>query len=193
MLKQSRGPSTSAAAIVNHPLRSRVWHALVDTTASPAELARQFGQSVTDVAYHVRVLAEMGVIEKVRERPVRGAVESFWTSIQRPEISREEVAGMEPEDATANAVLTMQLSFADLTQSIDAGTFVERPEHIALRVGATFDEEGWEKVSGAYEKLLDLVYETEAESTGRLATDPDLPQVDSVAIGFLLEKPSKLR
>lgn len=36
-----------------------------------------------DVAYHLRGLAELGALEKVDERQVRGALEKFWKVARR--------------------------------------------------------------------------------------------------------------
>jgi hypothetical protein len=47
---------------------------------SPKELDRifdeQFGVSL--VSYHMRTLADVGAVEKVRQQAVRGAVQSFY-------------------------------------------------------------------------------------------------------------------
>jgi hypothetical protein len=33
---------------------------------------------LSHISYHVRALAKIGVLRKVRERRVRGSVETFW-------------------------------------------------------------------------------------------------------------------
>ena len=188
-LKQNRVSSDTTTAIVSHPLRARCWLSLTDKVASPAELAQEFGESVNDVAYHVRVLGKMGVIEKVSERQVRGAIQTFWRAIARPDFDRDAVAKMDPEVALANARLISQLSYAEVSLSLDSGKFVERDEHIAFRIPLVLDEEGWTEVSEAYDDLLELLYDIQARSADRVAQKPDLEQINAVGLGFLFEKP----
>jgi hypothetical protein len=65
-----------------HPVKVAIIEAMewVDVPLSPRELDRifdeQFGLSL--VAYHVRTLAEVGVVEKVGQQPVRGALQTFY-------------------------------------------------------------------------------------------------------------------
>ena len=49
--------------------------------ASPSELAAEQDQAVGDVAYHVRVLRELGMIQLVSTRQVRGATQHFYRSV----------------------------------------------------------------------------------------------------------------
>jgi hypothetical protein len=80
------------------------WVALVAGTVHPTkvlilEAAERIGEPVSawqlgdvfegavkkgDVAYHVRKLAELGALEKVGERQVRGALETFWVVARQP-------------------------------------------------------------------------------------------------------------
>ena len=52
----------------------------IDTPMSASELTRVFDNKVilAGVSYHVNQLAEVGAILKVGERPVRGALQSFY-------------------------------------------------------------------------------------------------------------------
>jgi len=188
-LKQVRGPSYSAAAILSHALRGRCWHALAERTMSPKELADELGAPLSDVSYHVRVLRELGAIELVRTEPVRGAVAHYYRSVERPQISREAVETMAPEEATANATQVVQMSFADLGHSLDTGKFVDRTDHAAIRYPMDLDEEGWAKVAGLFEGLMEDLYEAQAESDERRG--PDTPSIKSTALAFFFESPQR--
>lgn len=61
-----------------YPLRGAVLELLLERAASVQELARALGRPKASVAYHVKVLAEAGVVKVVRTRMVRGREESFW-------------------------------------------------------------------------------------------------------------------
>ena len=72
---------------MSHPLRVRILALLDERIASPVELAGWLDSSLGTVAYHVRTLERMGLIELVRETRVRGAVEHHYRSKERPRVS----------------------------------------------------------------------------------------------------------
>ena len=69
---------------MSHPLRVRILAMLDERTASPVELAGWLGSSLGTVAYHVRTLERMGLVELVHETRVRGAVEHHYRSVRAP-------------------------------------------------------------------------------------------------------------
>src|ERR1700761_699909 len=85
---------TTLAAIVAHPTRARCFVILTERTASPVEIAQEIGKDVGHVGYHVRKLLQLGLIELVDERPVRGAVEHFYRSMERAMVTEEESAAL---------------------------------------------------------------------------------------------------
>ena len=72
-----------------HPVKVAVLEALlwVDRPLSPREMDRIFGEEfgVSLVSYHVRGLAAAGIVEVVKRRPVRGAMETFYRLCGRSE------------------------------------------------------------------------------------------------------------
>jgi hypothetical protein len=70
-----------------HPLKVAIVEAMswIEEPVSPRELDRifedEFGVSL--VAYHVRVLADIGAVEKVRQQAVRGALQTFYVLTAR--------------------------------------------------------------------------------------------------------------
>jgi DNA-binding transcriptional ArsR family regulator len=188
-LKQTRVSSDSTAAILSHPLRGRCWYALTERTMSPKELADDLRASLSDVSYHVRVLRELGAVELVRTEPVRGAVAHYYRSVERPQISSDDLEAMTPEESLAHATLISQLSFADLGLSLDSGKLAERPDHAAIRFKMDLDEEAWEKVGALFVALMDDLYEAQAESDERRG--PDTPSIKSTALAFFFESPRR--
>jgi DNA-binding transcriptional ArsR family regulator len=65
---------------LRHPLRRNLLRRYVESkeTLSPSELARLERKPLSSVSYHVRVLADRGALEIVREAPVRGSVAHFY-------------------------------------------------------------------------------------------------------------------
>jgi len=74
-----------------HPAKVAIIEAMdwVAVPLSPRDLDRifdeQFGVSL--VSYHMRTLVDIGILEKVRQRPVRGALQTFYA------LSEKEPAG----------------------------------------------------------------------------------------------------
>lgn len=66
---------------IRHPFRKRLLRIYVEKgeTLSPKELTALTKQPyLSNVSYHVRVLAEHGALELVETRPARGSVEHFY-------------------------------------------------------------------------------------------------------------------
>ena len=67
--------------ILSHPTRGKILDHLAKTPfASPAQIAKVIGRDVGLVGYHMRKLLEVGYVELVDEKPVRGAVEHFYAA-----------------------------------------------------------------------------------------------------------------
>src|SRR3954454_15084560 len=56
---------------MSHPLRVRILALLEERAASPVELAGWLGATLGTTAYHVRALQRLGLLELIRDAPVR--------------------------------------------------------------------------------------------------------------------------
>jgi hypothetical protein len=65
-----------------HPVKVAIIEAMewVEVPLSPRDLDRMFDEQfgVSLVSYHMRTLTDVGVVKKVRQRSVRGAVQTFY-------------------------------------------------------------------------------------------------------------------
>jgi predicted transcriptional regulator len=166
--EKSAAQVESLAAIVTHPLRRRIWYAMAEQRPiSPRELADVLNEPVNDVAYHVRVLRDMGVIELAGTRPVRGATQHFYRTTRRPYLNNDEVAELDVEEASASATNILQLEFADAAASLEAGKMVERPEHYLYRYPANLDEEGWQEFHAIFAEAADRLQKVEEACVDR--------------------------
>ena len=70
-----------------HPVKVAIIEAMqwIAVPLSPKELEQIFDEEfgVSLVSYHTRTLADIGVVERVRQQAVRGAVQSFYTLAAR--------------------------------------------------------------------------------------------------------------
>lgn len=66
---------------LRHPIRRQILREMENgEPASPRELAASIGQPLSNVSYHVRVLANCGVLTLIRTRQVRGSMQHFYRS-----------------------------------------------------------------------------------------------------------------
>ena len=75
---------------LRHPLRRQILQAMAGEPQplSPRELASSLAQPLSNVSYHVRVLADCSVLELVRTRQVRGSMQHFYRSMLEAEWAR---------------------------------------------------------------------------------------------------------
>jgi DNA-binding transcriptional ArsR family regulator len=68
----------SQVKAISHPVRTTILGLLHERAASVSELATALGRPKSTVAYHVRMLAEAGLVRVVRTRRVRAIEERFY-------------------------------------------------------------------------------------------------------------------
>jgi DNA-binding transcriptional ArsR family regulator len=70
-------------AALNHPLRRSILRILEkQELTSATDISKRTQVRLGNVAYHVKVLNELRVLELVRRRQVRGAFEKFYRSAE---------------------------------------------------------------------------------------------------------------
>jgi DNA-binding transcriptional ArsR family regulator len=84
-------PDHVIAKALSHPIRLRILAALDGREASPVQIADEVGAPLTHVSFHVRQLADAGLITLTATRPRRGAVEHFYRLTVRARIVAERV------------------------------------------------------------------------------------------------------
>jgi DNA-binding transcriptional ArsR family regulator len=184
-----RSPDATLGAVVAHPIRCLALSILGEREASPSEIARECGLEVSKVGYHVTALVEAGLIEEVRHRQVRGAVEHFYRAIVRTHIDSEEEEQLSIEERKSFARTIWSMVTANASTALESGSMVERPEHHLTRVPVRLDEQGWADLAEAYQGLLDRIFEIHAESAERLGPQHDDPGIPVVAFQALFEMP----
>lgn len=155
------------AIAIGHPLRLRILSALVAGEASAASLSRQFRDvSVSDVAYHVRVLAEdCDLIELVRSRPVRGAMESFYRLKPGADLGGIQL----PQAVMQGLRYELFRNFVDVAMAaLDAGSFDEVDETTFSAQPVTVDQQGLIEINQVMREAMERVKQAEAQSRNRL-------------------------
>jgi DNA-binding transcriptional ArsR family regulator len=183
---------TTLAAIVAHPTRARCFVILTERTASPVEIAQEIGKDVGHVGYHVRKLLQLGLIELVDERPVRGAVEHFYRSMERAMVTEEESAALSIPEREVFDRYIMQRLIADVARSMDQNVFAARVNHIIARTPMVVDEEGFQEMSEIHTELLERTLEVQARSAERM-TQSGEDGISTISTTLLFEVPERKR
>jgi DNA-binding transcriptional ArsR family regulator len=79
MTNLDRSDDNDLLYALRHPLRRRILRAMAGKPAiSPRELSTALQQPLSNVSYHVRVLAECSAVALVRTKDVRGSLQHFY-------------------------------------------------------------------------------------------------------------------
>lgn len=173
---------------LSHPLRVRILALLEEEKSSPVQLSKRLGAPLGTVAYHVRTLHELGLLEDAGTTPRRGAVEHHYKAKPRPQISEQAWASASPvaKQALTDATLAQILEFCRISAA--AGGF-DRGEAIVTRSALKLDEDGWRDLSEAFSKLLERMDQIEQRAADRLGdgTEDAPPPTNIGAVLMLFE------
>lgn len=161
---------------MSHPLRVTIMAMLEERASSPVELARNLEASLGTVAYHVRTLHRLGLIDLVDETPVRGSIQHHYRVRQRPQISEEAWAAAPPIARQVAVRSSLQLINEYVRLSAETGGFDRAEAHLA-RTRMKVDREGWEAAATACDRLLEELDRIEEAAAERLAKDPHSEEV----------------
>lgn len=174
------------AKALAHPLRIRVLTILGDRVASPSEIAHEIDANLSLVSYHVRRLAHAGLIELVREKQRRGAVEHYYKAVERPVVTTE--AWSKTPSIVKQAVIRGALTqVSESVNSAAAAGGFERDDIHLTRSPMRLDEESFHQVAGRLDALLKDLEQIAREAEERLQDDEDAPAIDATAVLMLFE------
>jgi len=168
-----------------HPLRVRILSMLEERDSSPVQLAEHLDATLGTVAYHVRTLERLGLIEMVATYQRRGATEHVYAAREHPRFSSSAWAATHP--MTKHVMIASALSQIGqyATQSAAAGGF-DRPEANFNRSSLALDEEGWTALADATQRWREEIAEIEATSARRLKKTGEKP-MDAGLVVLLFE------
>jgi DNA-binding transcriptional ArsR family regulator len=176
---------------MSHPLRVRILARLAERTASPNELAEWLDAPLGTVAYHVRTLRRLGLIELRRETRVRGAVQHHYRALPRPLVTDDAWAAATPIAKQALVGSTLQVIDEHARASAAAGGFDHADAHIT-RTLLELDEQGWQELSQACTRLLEEVERIDADAAERLAADQDAHSARKTGLVMMLFEAARL-
>jgi len=176
---------------LSHPLRVRILALLDERAASPVELAGWLGATLGTVAYHVRTLERMGLIELVRETRVRGAVEHHYRAKERPSVSDEAWAAVPPIVKQAAVSASLETIGAYTRAASAAGGFDQSKSHLT-RTALHLDARGFNDLSRACLRILAQVDRIEDAAKERLELNPHAGETKDIALVMMLFEEARL-
>jgi DNA-binding transcriptional ArsR family regulator len=79
MTSLNRSDDNDLLAALRHPLRRQILREMAGEEAiSPRELSVALDRPLSNVSYHVRVLADCAAVTLVKTTPVRGSMQHFY-------------------------------------------------------------------------------------------------------------------
>ncbi|MFL5897143.1 MAG: ArsR/SmtB family transcription factor [Solirubrobacterales bacterium] len=165
---QRRKAAENRIKAMSHPLRAAILRILVDRTASPAEMARELDEELSNVSYHTKQLVEFECAELVSTRPVRGALEHFYRGTERHLIETEEWEELDPVMAEDIICETQQKILDDFVTSMRAQLVGGDKDFHLTRTPLVLDAQGLQEALEAHERARLELVEIGARSATRL-------------------------
>jgi DNA-binding transcriptional ArsR family regulator len=154
---------------LGHPLRADILSSLNEKVASPSQLAKQLGEGVSQVSYHVKVLVECDCLELVKTEPRRGAVEHYYRATSRAFLNAEEFAQLPESIRPGMSATLIRAVINDAAAALSSRTLDSRDDRHLSWTPMILDEVGWNDLIAMLSDSLDRALEIQAESADRLA------------------------
>jgi DNA-binding transcriptional ArsR family regulator len=115
--------------------------------SSPSKIARRLDHvSVNLVSHHIKVLRELGCVERVDVVKHGGRTERIYRAIKRHFFSSSEWEAMEPGDSNPITLDILRLISEDVEAALLADSFDQIRDRHLSRTPLRVDREGWAEV-----------------------------------------------
>lgn len=165
---QRRKATENRIKAMSHPLRAAILRIVADRTASPAEMARELEEELSNVSYHTKQLVEFECAELVSTRPVRGALEHFYRATERHLIDTEDWEELDPVIAEDLVCEFMQKILDDFVASARKQLIGSDKDFHLTRTPLVLDEQGLQEALEAHERTRLEILEIESRSAERM-------------------------
>ena len=153
---------------MNHPVRAAVLAILAERTSSPAEMARELDEDLSNVSYHTKQLVELECAELVSTRPVRGALEHFYRATERSLIDKEDWDEISPMMAESLVHEGMQKILDSFVAATRAKTIGEDADFHLTRTPLLLDQQGLQEALEAHERTRQELLDVASRSAERM-------------------------
>jgi DNA-binding transcriptional ArsR family regulator len=174
-----------------HPLRVQILSTLEDRIASPSDLATELDAPLGNVSYHVRTLADLGLVKLVKRRTRRGAVEHYYQARGRAQVTNRAWAQVPGVVKRSMVAVALEQAVDHAGAAAVAGGFDHEDANLS-RESVTLDQQGWTELSQAIERLHQELGTIQDQSAKRLkgAGDDASRQAGLVTMLFEAAQPA---
>lgn len=176
-------PSERIVKAMNHPIRFAALSILAERVASPSDLAKELGETVGAVAYHVRILRDLGAIELVETAQRRGATESYYRATVRAWYSDDEYARLPARRRRELFAPTIRTIVDDAVRALANGGFDDTRAH-ASRTAFDVDDQGFDELVAVLAETAEKVQAIQAAAATR-AEKPGAANVRRTEVALL--------
>jgi DNA-binding transcriptional ArsR family regulator len=167
-----------------NPLRFRILIQLNERAASPSALARELGERIGNVSYHVRVLADLGAVELVETRRVHGAVEHVYRATARPYFDDTHWAALPLSVRRQLQDTTIQGIWDHLVEAAATAGLDRLDTHVSWTT-LELDERGHAEVAALLDDTVKRALELHAEAAGREAEGSGTAELERTELAIL--------
>jgi DNA-binding transcriptional ArsR family regulator len=164
-----------------HPLRAEILAFLNDQQkiASPAAMDRAgLGRDgaagdpdknkLSNISYHVRVLEDLGLVEEVDSRPVRGSVEHFYEATARMLLDIDEWSKLPKGAKNDVSIAALDETLGRAARAVSAGTFDSYDERAVINLPLRLDNEGFIQLAEDITDFMKLCEQRQSEAVQRV-------------------------
>jgi predicted ArsR family transcriptional regulator len=173
---------TDSVAPLMHPLRRRAYIEAVKAPVSAKELAARLEVPLQRMSYHVRLLADAGLLRVVRRTPRRGAMETHYRAVATFEFSDAAVARSSPETIAFLMESDARILAEDLVHAIGHGATAEEG-FILARAHFVVDAAGRRRLDAELREIYRRLEALEQEL--RVAAGEDAVEVNVLLAAHL--------
>jgi DNA-binding transcriptional ArsR family regulator len=163
--KNKRGVNQALVKSLAHELRAEILAILNERMASPNELAKELGEGLSQVSYHVKVLRDYKVITLVKTEPRRGAVEHYYRATSRAFLTGRDWKALPGSARVGMSADLLEAVIDDAVAAMEGGTFDDREDRHFSWTPLMLDEKAWSDL----QKLLDGTLKQAAKLNGEAA------------------------
>src|SRR6476646_3975 len=128
-----------------HPLRVKILTTLEDRIASTSDLAAELAAPLRNGSYHVRTLADLGLVKLVKRRTRRGAVEHYYQARGRAQVTNRAWAQVPGVVKRSMVAVALEQAVDQAGAAAAAGGFDHEDSDLS-RETVTLDAEGWDEL-----------------------------------------------
>jgi DNA-binding transcriptional ArsR family regulator len=157
------------ARAMGHPRRVAIVECLnANGPMAPSELAEWLDADLSNLSYHVRVLAKTGLVEEAGQEPgIRGRPKTTYRATARAMFSDSAWSSLSPTTKAGISATSFQVLSNRVSDALLSGTFDSKDSrHLSVSTIAV-DEEGWQEASELLASVFHRIEELEGEAQDR--------------------------